>query len=201
MPKRWSVGNLKKLLLQLPVSERQAILDHANLRSVDGKNGTKDVKKPLLGNSNISYQTLQPTSSSKTLRHGDCFEYDEVPTSKKGSAEKPPQIPINNYPSYDVNDGGLPDNTTLEIFSLKRQNAALGAKLVGANNKLTTALETLFSERRFLKLWIDEGQAPESWDELSARIRRLEGTIAHLEDRTLYPSDEIKLPDRWKKKS
>ena len=116
---------------------------------------------------------------------------------KKVRPENIPTGPVNNFPSYDYG-GGLPDAVTLEIFSLRRRNAELGAKLTAVNNKLTVALEFLYSIRRFLQLWVNEGQG-ETYDQTHTRMRRLESTIAHIEDRNIGPSPELELPERWKK--
>lgn len=111
-----------------------------------------------------------------------------------------PEGPINNFPAYEAYDGGLPDAVTLEIFSLRRRNAELSAKVEGLNNKLTKALELLYSLRRFLQLWINEGQG-ETFDEIRSRMHRLDGTIAHLEDRSIGPAPVLEIPKRWKKES
>ncbi len=92
------------------------------------------------------------------------------------------------------------DAVTLEIFSLRRRNAELTAALHGANNKLTVALECLYSLRRFLQLWIYEGQG-ESYDQVHGRIRRLGSTIDHIEDRSIGPAAPLEIPERWKKTS
>jgi hypothetical protein len=86
----------------------------------------------------------------------------------------------------------------MEVFSLRRRNAELAAKLVTANNKLTRALEALFSLRRFLRLWILEGQG-ESYDQIHGRMKHLDGTIDYLEDRSVGDPPALDIPERWRK--
>lgn len=109
-----------------------------------------------------------------------------------------PEGPINNFPSYDYANGGVPDAVTLEIFSLRRRNAELTAKVEGLNNKITKALEILYSLRRFVQLWIFEGQG-ETYDQVTGRLNNLDGAIKYLEDRTVGPSAALPVPERWKK--
>lgn len=109
-----------------------------------------------------------------------------------------PEGPINNFPAYDAAESGAPDAVTLEIFSLRRRNAELVAKVEGLNNKLTKALERLYSLRRFIQLWVFEGQG-ESYDQVQTRLNHLSGTIQFLEDRSAGPSAPLEVPERWKK--
>lgn len=109
-----------------------------------------------------------------------------------------PPSPINNFPRADEYDGGMTDAVTLEIFSLRRRNADLAAQLVGANNKLTRALEVLYSLRRFLTLWVFHNQG-ETYDQVTERIKGIESTIAHIECRENYPSPPLEIPERWRK--
>lgn len=111
--------------------------------------------------------------------------------------KKLPDGPINNFPSYDY-DGGAVDAVTLEIFSLRRRNADLTAKVEGLNNKLTKSLETLYSTRRFIQLWVFEGQG-ETYDQVHRRIKSIETVIAHIEDRNIGPAPALEIPERWKK--
>jgi hypothetical protein len=121
-----------------------------------------------------------------------------VTNGKAVKRQSEPASPINNHPKAIEYDGGMTDAVTLEIFSLRRQNAELSAKLQGANNKLTKALELMHSLRRFLQLWIFEGQG-ESYDQCHARIKSLESTIEHIECQTNYPSPPLEIPERWRK--
>jgi hypothetical protein len=108
-----------------------------------------------------------------------------------------PEGPVNNFPSSDY-DGGLPDAVTMEIFSLRRHNAELTAKLATLNNKITAALELFYSLRRFFQLWINEGHG-ESYDQIQDRMRRIDSTIAKIEDRTAGESARLDIPKRWRK--
>lgn len=92
----------------------------------------------------------------------------------------------------------MPDAVTLEIFALRRRNAELTAKVEGLNNKLTRALESLYSLRRFINLWTLEGQG-ETFDQVRIRIKGLEATIANIEDRNISPSPALEIPARWRK--
>jgi len=130
-------------------------------------------------------------------------EHDSPARVKKHSERRvknnPASSPINNWPAYDPAEGGIPDAVTLEVFSLRRRQAELTAKLTAANDKLTDALECLFSQRRFLQLWVTENQG-ESFDKLHARIKRIQATIDHIENRNIGPSPELDIPERWKSK-
>jgi hypothetical protein len=123
---------------------------------------------------------------------------------KKGKhkASAFPPTPINNFPNqaYGSYDGGMTDAVTLEIFSLRRQNAELKSNVEGLNNKLTRCLETLNSTKRFLRLWIHEGQG-ESYDQIHIRMRSIDVTINVIEDRSIGPAPKLEIPDRWKKGS
>lgn len=140
------------------------------------------------------------SSPGHSLRHENCDTSSPVPPRKNLPVKEIPTSPVNNFPAYGHDyDGGVPDDPiTLEVFSLRRQNAALTAKVIGLNNKLTKALECLYSTRRFLELWIHEGQG-ESFDSVERRIKGIGATIAHLEDRSIGPSPELEVPERWKK--
>jgi len=200
MSKRLTLGQIRTLLLRLPESEREPILRHGELRKVEGNDEVKDDKNNPKGLQSIFYRTLHSTPPSKTLRHRDCSPKPDVPSGKNGAPKKSSQSPISNYPSYDEIDGGVPNSTQMEIFSLRRQNSTLTAKLAAANDKLTDALECLFSQRRFLQLWVTENQG-ESFDKLHARIKRIQATIDHIENRNTGPSPELELPERWKSKT
>ena len=118
-------------------------------------------------------------------------------SNKRQSGANVPEGPINNFPSSEY-EGGLPDAVTIEIFSLRRHNAELTAKLATLNNKLTAALELFYSLRRFFQLWINEGHG-ESYDQIHDRMRRLDSTIAKIEDRTAGESARLDIPKRWRK--
>jgi hypothetical protein len=136
--------------------------------------------------------------TSKTLRYPDCSTPITMGKDNTGKRQDKPASPISNYPRQIEYDGGMPDAVTLEIFSLRRQNAELWAKLQGANNKLTKALELMYSFRRFLQLWVFEGQG-ESYDQVHDRIKSLQSTIDHIECQTNFPSPPLEIPARWRK--
>lgn len=200
MAKGPKIGQLTKLLLELPVSERQAIIRRARLRSVDGNTG-QFINNSAYFNEDIlcklpEHQPGKIDTTGKPLRHKDCILSPPVATHKK---EDLPKGPINNFPPPEIYEGGLTDPVTLEIFSLRRRNAELTSKVEGLNNKLTRALECLYSTRRFIQLWVFEGQG-ESYDQVHARIQHLDSTIAHVEDRSIEPSPGMEPPVAWKKK-
>ncbi len=206
MPKLFQIGQIKKLLLRLPVSERQALIRRAGIRSVEAQNGaqvpeiTEDILcKPLPQPQVISY----PDGAFR--RHENCQPSEQVAQVKKYNRrnlqkEAPPH-PITNIPRTPIDyDGGVPDDTvTMEIFAFRRRNEQLQDDLAAANTKITRALELLFSLRRFLSLWINEGQG-ETYDQMHARMHKIDGTIRFLEDRMAgQPAHEEKIP-AWKKK-
>ncbi len=129
--------------------------------------------------------------SSKTLRHGDC-------ATPLAVAPHVPQSPVNNFPAYSGDGGGVPDAVTLEIFALRRRNAELIAKVESLNNKLTRTLECLQSLRRFFRLWLYEGQG-ESYDAIVNRMRKIDVTIDLIEDRMIGPAPVVEVPERWRK--
>lgn len=177
----------------------------AQLRSVDGNSvvpasETSTIAREILCKpANIQEELKYSTSNN--IRYGDCNPLPAVdklkPKRPLRGSELPPG-PINNFPRVDEYDGGMPDAVTLEIFALRRRNAELAAQLVGANNKLTRALELLYSLRRFLQLWVFHGQG-ETYDQVTARVKGIESIIAHIECRENYPSPPLELPERWQK--
>lgn len=169
------------------------------LRSVSGNNGSQvaGIAREILCQPGVP-DSGKFDRVSNILRHGDCPNEPGVPPRKKLPGGNIPEGPINNFPSAEVYDGGMTDAVTLEIFSLRRRNAELAAKVEGLNEKLTKALECLYSLRRFLQLWINEGQG-ETFDQVHARIRKMESTIDHIEDRNIGPVPILEVPARWKK--
>ena len=177
------------------------LIRRAKLRNVNGNDGNKDeqfqeVREDILCQPNVTLRERFEITGNK-LRHQDCNAPHTVGTDGRKKS-KSPGSPINNYPRTVEYDGGMTDAVTLEIFSLRRQNAELVAKLQGANNKLTKALELMYSLRRFLQLWVFEGQG-ESYDQVNGRIKALESAIAHIECQTNYPSPPLEIPERWRK--
>lgn len=180
----------------------------AKLRSIDGKIGQEST---LDDNANyrerldtlclLSKESpVKNASKGNNGRHANCLPNDDMPAGKKLRPPKAPASPINNFPGYgNTYEGGLPDAAvTLEVFSLRRRNLELQTDLKNANNKLTVALELLYSLRRFFKLWILDGQG-ESYDQIHNRMRRLDSTIQHLEDRNNGEAPPLELPARWKR--
>lgn len=203
MTKSLSLEKLRKILLRLPVSERRALVKRAQLKSVDSKHYKhKQFRNDILCNlqEKINTDSEVINLSSESARHNACLPALPVAQrDKRHSLEtKQPEGPINNFPSFDNTDGGVPDAVTLEVFALRRRNAELTAKVEGLNNKLTVALECLYSLRRFVQLWVFEGQG-ETYDQVHSRLRRLTGTIEHIEDRTVGPAAPYEIPERWRK--
>lgn len=190
-----TLATIRTMLSKLPLSERRAILRRVKLKSVD---------KNFLVNKEILWKLCpeDPVNNSlpsHSLQHGNCDTTPPVPKRKNLPSREFPATPVNNFPSYGQDyDGGLPDAVTLEIFSLRRRNAELQSKVIALNNKLTKALECLYSTRRFITLWIHEGQG-ESFDSVERRLKGIGATIAHIEDRNIGPSPEMEIPERWKK--
>jgi len=104
--------------------------------------------------------------------------------------------PVNNFPP--AYDGGVPDAVTLEVFALRRRNAELVAKVEALNNKQTRLLECLQSLRRFFRLWIYEGQG-ESYDNIVARMTRIDSMIQLIDDRSVGDAPLLDVPERWRK--
>jgi hypothetical protein len=108
------------------------------------------------------------------------------------------QSPVNNFPAYSGDGGGVPDAITLEIFALRRRNAELIAKVESLNNKLTRVLDCLQSLRRFFRLWIYDGQG-ESYDAVIGRMGKIDVMIDLIEDRMVGPAPVLDIPERWRK--
>ena len=196
MSKRARMERLKNLMRDMPESEVEALLRRVKLKGIDKSNVVSQDILSKLSNSldveNNAIGTLQP------------FPEHAIPGRVKNHSKgrvknNPSSSPINNWPDYDPADGGLPDAVTLEIFALRRRTTELTAKLADANNKLSDALECLFSQQRFLELWVNDGQG-ESYDKLQARIKRIQATINHSQNRNTGPSPDLTLPERWKSK-
>ena len=202
MPKLSTMAQLQKLLSKLPVSQREALVRRAELRSVDGNSLNN-----LAINSHIGEDILcQPSTTDNELfnatslfqRQANCSNLDDVPGRDRDKRRGLAPSPINNFPKYDTNEGGVPDAITLEVFSLRRKNAELESKVVALNNKMTRILELLNSLRRFFRLWIFEDQG-ETYDQIRARMYQIDATIMLVEDRSVGPAPEMKLPERWTK--
>ena len=180
----------------MPESEVEALLRRVKLKGVDKSNVvTQDILCKLSNSLNVetnATSTLQPFPEHDSPGRVKNYSKGRVKNNVSSS-------PVNNWPDYDPADGGLPDAVTLEIFALRRRTTELTAKLADANNKLTDALECLFSQQRFLELWVNQGQG-ESYDKLQARIKRIQATINHSQDRNTGPSPELDIPERWKSK-
>lgn len=86
-------------------------------------------------------------------------------------------------------------DTSKEEIHLSR-----GIFITRLNNKLTRALECLQSQKRFLSLWMDEGQS-ETYDEIRVRMRKIDTAIAVIEERADGPYPPLEVPERWKKKT
>ena len=197
---------LLKRLLRLPVTERMAVIRRAQIRSV--KENTETIDDVSTRNcKEILCQLSEPVLSftdapSSNPRHANCSSILKVAKERNlrvATSLDAARSPISNLPTVPEYDGGMADPVTLEIFSLRRRVAELTASLCGANNKLTAALESMYSLRRFLQLWIFQGQG-ESYDQIHGRIRRLESTIQKIEDRNNDPSPPLEIPKRWRKK-
>jgi hypothetical protein len=108
-----------------------------------------------------------------------------------------PASPVNNFPAYSGDEGGVPDALTLEVFALRRRNAELVAKVESLNNKLTRVLECLQSLRRFFRLWIYEGQG-ESYDAITGRMSKIDVMIDLIEDRMVGDAPPLHVSKRWR---
>lgn len=172
----------------------------AKLRSVSGKlDASNQINSQLPQeilwklNCNDSVINNQPSDLS---RHKSCAT---APVVAKNGKDKPP-TPINNFPSYEISEGGIPDAITLEIYSLRRRCADLKCQVEGLNNKLSRVLQLLNSLRRFFRLWIFENQG-ETYDQIHARMRKIDTMINLIEDRMVGPVPEMEIPERWRKEN
>lgn len=201
MPKQHTIGQIKTLLNQLSVKERKALVRRAQLRSVDGNAGqnheqNQQDRDDIICQPSDTYSVISELSG-KNPRPKYCSTTEAMPRQPKTA--RPPH-PITNIPRTPIDyNGGVPDDTvTMEIFALRRRNEQLQDDLAAANTKITRALELLFSLRRFLSLWINDGQG-ETYDQVNARMHKIDGTIRFLEDRMAgQPTHEDKVP-AWKK--
>lgn len=121
---------------------------------------------------------------------------------------KPPRLrskgeisPISNFPPVREYDGGVPDDpTVMEIFSLRREIESLKRDLKASHKKVSRAMEVLYSLRRFLRLGLFEKEW-DTHDEFTRRLSSIDGALAYLDDPMGgIEAEEIKLPERWKKR-
>ena len=187
----------------LPEAERSAILRRAKLRSVEADSEQSDT---LTVSHNPVEILCKPTTktqvksapNSKNIRYRNCSPMQPMPPKHKDDSHTVQIFPISNFPAVQNPSTGLPDDpVVIEIFTLTRQNADLRRDLRAAQKKITRALESLQSLRRYFRLGLFENQW-ETYDELRRRMGKLDSVLQYLED-PLGGIEAEEVPDRWRK--